>query len=336
MNNDKENKTKDTFAALAVKQPPPGLSFAEYSDWLWQEGWRRSLVIDADTFACQHPDEEGALVHAYPVGVLESKWKNGEVEDNDRVIVVFAEDRGNGGEERWFALSFAAEYALYCHTAAEVLIQACEAAGEGLSILYAKEEPEEPAEPEEIEWVRCTMGAGYLTSGGCFKVRARPLRRRSYDVIAIPIGKLRDVEHPLAEFDLRVTRTPVGPHFRHYVRLAPDVRPEILDLSILYSKEEPAGPFSGDRPDALALDMVVDMVNRPPHYTRGKHEAIDVIEDKLANTQLDTDEGYLLGQALKYLLRYGLKGDKGEQVAKSRWYLDRLTAKLKVWEGGGR
>lgn len=58
-----------------------------------------------------------------------------------------------------------------------------------------------------------------------------------------------------------------------------------------------------------------DAVNHPSHYTRGKIEVIDFIEDQ----QLL----YHLGNVIKYIARAGYKGDKLEDLKKARWYLDR-------------
>ena len=61
--------------------------------------------------------------------------------------------------------------------------------------------------------------------------------------------------------------------------------------------------------------QVHDAVNHPSHYTRGKIEVIDFIEDQ----QLP----YHLGNVVKYVARAGYKGDKLEDLKKARWYLDR-------------
>ena len=58
-----------------------------------------------------------------------------------------------------------------------------------------------------------------------------------------------------------------------------------------------------------------DVINHPSHYTRGKIEVIDFIEDQ----QLP----YHLGNVIKYISRAGYKGDKLEDLKKARWYLDR-------------
>ena len=67
--------------------------------------------------------------------------------------------------------------------------------------------------------------------------------------------------------------------------------------------------------DAMYGNVEHDAVNHPSHYTRGKIEVIDFIEDQ----QLP----YHLGNVIKYIARAGYKGDKMEDLKKARWYLDR-------------
>lgn len=66
---------------------------------------------------------------------------------------------------------------------------------------------------------------------------------------------------------------------------------------------------------AIKLPKKEDVINHPSHYTRGKIEVIDFIEDQ----QLP----YHLGNVIKYIARAGYKGDKLEDLKKARWYLDR-------------
>lgn len=69
-------------------------------------------------------------------------------------------------------------------------------------------------------------------------------------------------------------------------------------------------------PKKKEVDVVEeDVINHPSHYTRGKIEVIDFIEDQ----QLP----YHLGNVIKYIARAGYKGDKLEDLKKARWYLDR-------------
>ena len=58
-----------------------------------------------------------------------------------------------------------------------------------------------------------------------------------------------------------------------------------------------------------------DMVNHPPHYQGYGIECIDVIEAY--------DLGYHLGNAAKYLVRAGRKGDASTDIGKAVWYVRR-------------
>lgn len=66
-----------------------------------------------------------------------------------------------------------------------------------------------------------------------------------------------------------------------------------------------------------------DPVSHPAHYTDGKIEVIDFIEDK--------GLGFHLGNAVKYIARAGKKDpDKAvEDLEKARWYLDREIQRRK-------
>lgn len=70
-----------------------------------------------------------------------------------------------------------------------------------------------------------------------------------------------------------------------------------------------------------------DLVNNPPHYTSGKYEAIDVIEDAIKDSS-DSTLGFLQGQVLKYLLRLWHKDHAVQDAKKAEWYLRRLIDKL--------
>lgn len=58
-----------------------------------------------------------------------------------------------------------------------------------------------------------------------------------------------------------------------------------------------------------------DSVNHPQHYTFGKYEVIDVLEDWQLN--------FHLGNAVKYIARAGKKGDALEDLQKALWYVER-------------
>ena len=66
----------------------------------------------------------------------------------------------------------------------------------------------------------------------------------------------------------------------------------------------------------------METVNHPSHYTDGKIEVIDFIEDKNLN--------YHRGNAIKYICRAGKK-DKSKEIEdlmKARWYLNREIKNL--------
>ena len=70
-----------------------------------------------------------------------------------------------------------------------------------------------------------------------------------------------------------------------------------------------------------------DRVNSPSHYTAGKQEVIDVIEDAI-KTAPNTTQGMLQAQVLKYMLRLWLKDNPIEDAKKAEWYLKRLISKM--------
>jgi hypothetical protein len=65
-----------------------------------------------------------------------------------------------------------------------------------------------------------------------------------------------------------------------------------------------------------------DPVNHPSHYTDGKIEVIDFIEDKKL--------GFHLGNAVKYIARAGKKDPSKEvqDLEKAMWYLARRIKNL--------
>jgi hypothetical protein len=72
-------------------------------------------------------------------------------------------------------------------------------------------------------------------------------------------------------------------------------------------------------------DSKDDRVNSPSHYTSGKLEVIDIIEDVIKDAPTNS-YGMLQAQVLKYLLRMWLKDNPLEDMKKARWYLDRLIS----------
>jgi uncharacterized protein DUF3310 len=65
-----------------------------------------------------------------------------------------------------------------------------------------------------------------------------------------------------------------------------------------------------------------DEVNHPKHYTFGKFEVIEVIED--------WSLGFNLGNAIKYIARAEHKGDPLVNLKKAAWYLQREIGRREV------
>ncbi|MBI5449356.1 DUF3310 domain-containing protein [Candidatus Gottesmanbacteria bacterium] len=66
----------------------------------------------------------------------------------------------------------------------------------------------------------------------------------------------------------------------------------------------------------IAKEIVADLINHPPHYTKGKIEVIDFIADQ--------QMGYLDGNIIKYVARYRHKGSAVDDLKKAKWYLEKL------------
>ena len=70
-----------------------------------------------------------------------------------------------------------------------------------------------------------------------------------------------------------------------------------------------------------------DPVKKPGHYTYGRYECIDIIEDILADAS--GPEAFLIGNAIKYLWRFQHKNGT-EDLEKARWYLDRAITRRRA------
>ena len=73
-------------------------------------------------------------------------------------------------------------------------------------------------------------------------------------------------------------------------------------------------------------EQQVDNVNHPGHYTFGKYEVIDILEDWFPQDPL-------LWQVGKYIARAGRKGSAVEDLEKAKFYLERKIEKLKEAQG---
>ena len=80
-------------------------------------------------------------------------------------------------------------------------------------------------------------------------------------------------------------------------------------------------------PEAPEIYPAADPVNSPAHYTDGKIEVIDYIEDK--------NFDFCLGNAVKYISRAGKKDPAKtvEDLKKAIWYIERRIKQLEETEG---
>lgn len=76
--------------------------------------------------------------------------------------------------------------------------------------------------------------------------------------------------------------------------------------------------MSEKRPD------FTDQVNHPRHYNKGNIEVIEMIEDQ------GFGEGFTKGNAIKYIMRAGAKGDEIEDLEKAIWYVRRRIEQIKA------
>lgn len=67
-----------------------------------------------------------------------------------------------------------------------------------------------------------------------------------------------------------------------------------------------------------------ESVDHPSHYNHGGHETIDIIKDRLEDSDWNAYQGGLLFNVYKYIDRAPYKGKRLEDLKKARWYLDKL------------
>jgi hypothetical protein len=77
----------------------------------------------------------------------------------------------------------------------------------------------------------------------------------------------------------------------------------------------------------LELGAVKDMVNSPAHYTSGRVEVIEIIEDAVEEAP-SAQAAVMQANALKYLLRLWHKENELQDAKKAQWYLNRLISLL--------
>jgi hypothetical protein len=100
-------------------------------------------------------------------------------------------------------------------------------------------------------------------------------------------------------------------------RMEPEVYPDLNEVAADLDKQ--VDEAIKNLPDPT-LEPENETVNHPLHYTTGKIEVIDYLQDKLPAEMF---EGFCVGNSLKYLSRYRYKGGL-DDLKKARWYLDRI------------
>lgn len=92
------------------------------------------------------------------------------------------------------------------------------------------------------------------------------------------------------------------------------------DFYITPSRNKKPGPEDKITLETAEFDLRVEdnSVQSPAHYQLGGIEAIDVIDEAV-----DNPASFYRGNAIKYLLRAGKKGDARQDLEKARWYIDR-------------
>lgn len=80
--------------------------------------------------------------------------------------------------------------------------------------------------------------------------------------------------------------------------------------------------------DSIDKERHRENVDSPKHYTAGKVEVIDIIEDAIEDAPTPK-AGMLQAQVIKYILRMWLKENPRQDAQKAEWYLKRLIESLK-------
>jgi hypothetical protein len=71
--------------------------------------------------------------------------------------------------------------------------------------------------------------------------------------------------------------------------------------------------------------MNENQVNHPKHYNTGGVETLTFIKAKLTQEEY---QGFLLGNIIKYISRCNFKGNKKQDLEKSKFYIDELLKEI--------
>lgn len=72
--------------------------------------------------------------------------------------------------------------------------------------------------------------------------------------------------------------------------------------------------------------MKIDMINAPPHYTKGAIQFLDYLKQQLSK---EGYLGFLEASVMKYMHRHKLKDANIEDLEKANFYLNRLIEEYK-------
>jgi hypothetical protein len=79
----------------------------------------------------------------------------------------------------------------------------------------------------------------------------------------------------------------------------------------------------------------LDLVNDPPHYTEGEIECKDGIREALRGCK-DGYTAFCLGNVIKYIWRFRLKGNPVQDLKKGAFYLNEaIKHQEKIYENYG-
>ena len=102
----------------------------------------------------------------------------------------------------------------------------------------------------------------------------------------------------------------------------------LREFEVHFPKVEPQDEQPAEYPPGTKLTsnrlFTIDEPSKPAHYDTG----IDTIAFLRANCPPEQVEGFLRGNAIKYLQRYAAKGTPIEDLKKSRHYIDMLIEEL--------
>lgn len=101
--------------------------------------------------------------------------------------------------------------------------------------------------------------------------------------------------------------------------------PEKNDIYVMWDDLDENEPCGVLNQSITLLTEDKDPVAKPAHYNIGTIECIDYMKD---NMPKEAFQGYLEGNAKKYMHRWRYKTKPLEDLKKARWYLDRLISEI--------